>query len=92
MLEQEVRDGGKAKEILGNEIFQMAVKTLEEALLIGIRQSAFKDEDLREKLCHRYALLFDLIGQLQTIMETGELAQEQIKRQTLAEKVKQFFN
>ena len=91
-LEEEVRDGGKAKQVLENEIFQRAVKTLEEAFLVGIRQSAFKDEKLREKLCQRLALLHDLVGQIQTVMETGQMAAEQIEQKTLAERVKGFLN
>lgn len=90
-LEKEVREGNKAIEILNNEIFQRAFKTLEEALLLGIRQSAFKDVDLREKLCHRYALLHDLKSQFEMIMETGQLAEAQIKAKSLMEKVKEFF-
>lgn len=91
-LEEEVRNGGKAHEILDNEVFRNAVKTLEDALLMGIRQSAFKDADLREKLCQRYALLQELVGQIQTVMETGQMAEEQIKQLTLADKIKNIFN
>lgn len=73
--EEEVRRAGRAREVLENEMFKEAISDLEQALLMGIRQSAFKDEVLREKLCHRYSLLHDLIQQLRTHMETGELAQ-----------------
>lgn len=91
-MEDEVRRGGKAKEILNNEVFKDAVRAIEEALLLGIRQSAFKDEALREKLCHRYSLLHDLIGQIQTVIETGEMAVEEINRKSLLEKARDFIN
>ncbi len=91
-LEEELRRAARAKEIIGNEIFTDAVKVLEEALLLGIRQSAFKDDGLREKLCHRYALLHDLVGQIQTVIETGQMAAEQIKQRTILQKAKEFFN
>lgn len=91
-LEDEVRRGGKAQELLNNEIFTDAVKAIEEALLLGIRQSAFKDEALREKLCHRYSLLHDLVAQIATTMETGQLAEEQVKQSSIAERVKGFFH
>lgn len=91
-LEEEVRLGAKAAELLNNEAFKKAFNTVEEALLLGIKQSAFKDAELREKLCQRYALLYDLVTQISSVMETGQMAAEQIKQQTLAEKVKQFFN
>lgn len=91
-LEEEVRNAQQARLVLDNPAFQSAVKTIEEALLLGIRQSAFKDEELREKLCHRFALLHDLVGQIQTVMETGQMAEEQIRRQTITEKVRDFLN
>lgn len=90
-LEEEIRRAGKAREILENEIFKDAVRSLEEALLLGIRQSAFKDSELREKLCQQYTLLHGVVGQLKTHMETGELAEEEVRRKTVSEKVKAFF-
>lgn len=86
--EEEVVRAGQAKEILENPLFRDAVKAIEEALLRGMHLSAFTDERLREKLCQRYALLQDLVGQLKTHMETGVLAQETIRRRTISEKVK----
>ncbi|TFH50922.1 MAG: hypothetical protein E4H01_01165 [Lysobacterales bacterium] len=77
--EEEVIRAGRAREVLENEMFKEAVADIEQALLTGIRHSAFKDEDLREKLCARYALLHDLIQQLKSHMETGELAQASMR-------------
>lgn len=90
-LEDEVRRAGKAKDLLENELFKGAVRAIEEALLLGIRQSAFKDEALREKLCHRYSLLHDLVGQLEVHIETGQLAEEEIRLKTLRERATEFF-
>lgn len=90
--EEEIVKAGKAKEVLENPLFKDAVRALEEALLLGIRQSAFKDEVLREKLCQRYCLLHDLVGQLQTHMESGLLAEEEIRRRSITERVKEFIN
>lgn len=90
-LEEEVRLGGKAAEVLNNEAFKRAVNAIEDALLLGIRQSAFKDSELREKLCQRYALLQDLVSQIETVMDTGQMAAEQLRQQTLAERAKEFF-
>ena len=78
--EEEIQRAGRAREVLENEMFKEAVADIEQALLMGIRQSAFKDPELREKLCHRYALLHDLIQQLQSRMETGEMAKTMLER------------
>jgi hypothetical protein len=91
-LSNESRRAGKAKEILDNELFKEAVRAIEEALLFGIRQSAFKDKELREKLCDRYSVLHEIVGQLRNHIETGELAIEEIRRRTVAEKLKEFLN
>lgn len=84
--EEEVRRAGKAKEILDAEVFQDAVSAVEEALLLGIRRSAFKDSELREKLCQQYMLLHNVLDQLRTHIETGRLAE-----QTLAERLRSAF-
>lgn len=89
--DEEVRRAQKAKEVLGNELFQQAVKAIEEALLLGIRHSAFKDKDLREKLCDRYCMLHEIVGQLQVHIETGELAQSQSLMEKVKEKVREHF-
>lgn len=86
-LEQEIHDAGRAQVILGDEIFKRAVSQIEEALLAGIRNSAFKDEDLREKLCQRYALLHDLLGQLRSTMETGQLAKAELDNTSRMKKI-----
>lgn len=81
--EEELRRAGKASEVLNNEAFKDAVSEIEQALLVGIQRTAFKDAELREKLCQRYALLHDLVNQLKTYMETGELA-----KASIAERIK----
>lgn len=77
--EQEVRRAERARQILEDELFKDAVREIEQALLAGIHKSAFKDAELREKLCQRYALLHDLLGALRTHIETGRLAKAQLE-------------
>ena len=86
--EEEIVRAGQAQEILEHPLFREAVSEIEKALLTGIHRSAFTDEKLREKLSQRYALLQDLVGQLKTHMETGKLAEETIRRRSIAQKVK----
>ena len=81
--EEEIVRAGRAREVLENELFKEAVREIETALLRGIQTSAFKDELLREKLCHRYSLLHDLVDQLKTYMETGQLGEA-----TMAQKLR----
>ena len=77
--------------ILEDEIFKEAFSEIEQALLRGIRQTALKDAELRERLCARYDILHTLRDQLQTYMESGVLAIEEIRQKSLLEKAKDFF-
>ncbi len=86
--EEEIRRADKAKQILENEMFKEAFSEIETAILIGLRQTAFKDEKLREKLCARYDLLHSLKDQLRTLMESGVLAEEELRRKTISDRVR----
>lgn len=86
--EEEIVRAGKAKEILENEMFKEAFDKIESALLDGIRRSAFVDERLREKLSQRYASLHDIRDQLKSVVETGEMAEEQIRQASLLQRAK----
>ena len=78
--EEELERAARAEQILGDSLFKDAVREIEEALLTGIRQTAFKDADLREKLCQQYTLLHSLVGQFRTYMETGKMAEATLKQ------------
>jgi len=90
--EEELVRAGKAREILAEPLFKECVAIIREALIAGIRRSAFTEEKLREKLCQRLALLEELVGQLQTVMETGKLAEETIRQKTISERIKAAVN
>ena len=81
--EEELERAARAEQILGDSLFKDAVREIEEALLMGIRQTAFKDAELREKLCQQYTLLHSLIGQFRTYMETGKLAEATLKQRAM---------
>ena len=89
--EEEVIRAGRAREVLENDLFKEAFANIEEAILDGIRRSAFVDALLREKLCAQYSLLHTLRDQLTTFMETGQMAAETIRQQSIAEKVKNLW-
>lgn len=86
--EEEIRKAGKANEILENELFKEAFSEIEGAILGGIRRAAFKDSDLREKLCQQYVILHSIRDQLKTYMESGVLANEELRQRSMAEKMK----
>lgn len=86
----EIKRGDRARQILEDDIFKDAVLAIREALLQGIRTSAFKDEKLREKLCHRFCLLEDLIGEIRAVMETGHMAAIEEERKSVAAKIKEM--
>ena len=89
--EQELERAARAEQILGDSLFKDAVREIEEALLMGIRQTAFKDAELREKLCQQYTLLHSIVGQFRTYMETGKLAEATLKQRAL-EAVRKVVN
>lgn len=90
-LQNEVIFAGKAKDLLENEVFRLAFREVEAALLAGMKQAAFKDAELREKLCQQYVLLHNLRDRIQVYVETGQLAEEEIKRKSIAQKVKDLI-
>lgn len=81
--EEELQRAARAESILGDDLFKEAFSEIEIALLTGIRQTAFKDAELREKLCQQYTLLHSLIGQFRTYMETGKLAEATLKQRAM---------
>lgn len=90
-LSQEIRDSGRAKEVLGNEAFKDAVNRVEEALLAGMRKAPIADDKLRLRLLDKYECLHAVVEELQTVVNTGDLAQEQIKQEGLLARAKEFL-
>lgn len=89
-IAEEIRKAGKAAEVLKNEAFRDAVRIIEEALLTGMRNAAIADDKLRLRLLDKYEALYDLLDQLQSAMNTGAMAEQELK--TLKQRVKEFFN
>jgi len=91
-LDEEVRLAGKSREVLTNDAFKHAFGEIEQSLLDGIKRCPLKDVDLREKLCLSYTILHQLRDQLQSLIDTGRMAEEEIKQKTLMERAKEYFN
>jgi hypothetical protein len=90
--EEEIQRAGEAQSILRNQLFKEAVKEVREAIITGIERSAFTDEKTREKLSQQLVSLTAVVNKLQSHMESGKLAEETIRRQTMGERIKKAVN
>lgn len=90
-LANELRKAGKAREVLENELFKESVKKIEEALLTGMRAAGISDDKLRLRLLDKYECLYAIVDELQQVINTGQLAEAQIKQASLVDKAKSMF-
>jgi hypothetical protein len=90
--EEEIGRAAEARFILENNLFKEAVKEVREAIITGIERSAFTDEKTREKLAQQLVSLTAVVNKLQSHMESGKLAEETIRRQTMGERIKKAVN
>ena len=81
--EEELQRAARAESILGDELFKEAVREVEQALLSGIKRSPIKDAELREKLCQQLVQLDAVVGYIQSVMETGKLAEATLKQRAM---------
>lgn len=86
-LHNEVINGGKARQLLEDPLFKEAFSKLHENILENWRKCPVKDVELREKLWMMYGMSFSLLDHLRTYMETGKLAEIQLSKQTLKERL-----
>jgi len=89
--EKELEKAQEAKAFLEFSPFAEAVREIEAAILSGIKQSAFKDSELREKLCQEYRVLQSIVDRIRTYIETGKLAEEEIRRKSIAERIRSIL-
>ena len=77
---QEISRSNQAKQIIENKIFIEAINSLKklysEALL---EKTGAKESDTREKLCIAYNVVGKVEQHLQTLIETGKLAEKQLE-------------
>ena len=89
--EKELEKAQEAKAFLEHSPFTEAVREIESAILSGIKQSAFKDAELREKLCQEYKVLQSIVDRIRTYIETGKLAEEEIRRKSITERIRSIL-
>lgn len=91
-LNEEVRLAGKAENVLKSEAFKAAFNQVEQALLGAMRSAAIADERLRLRLLDKYECLHALHDCLQSMVNTGAMAEEQLRSKSVAQRVKDFLN
>lgn len=91
-LAQEIREAGHAREVLENVAFKDAASKIEQALLAGMRNAAISDDKLRLRLLDKYECLHALLGELRTTVETGLLAEEQIRQASVTQRIKDMLH
>lgn len=75
--------------VLESDVFQDAVKQVENALLSGMKSAAIVDDRLRLRLLDRLELLGSLVDVLKDTVTTGQFAKTQLEeaeKQTLIER------
>jgi len=78
--QEELQRAVRAEQILGDDLFKEAVQGVESALINGIKLCPIKDAEMREKLCQQLIQLHAVVGQIRSYIETGKLAEEQVRR------------
>ena len=89
-LEDEVRLAGKAKDVLEHEAFKYAFGTVEKALLAAMNGTPIEDDKMKLRLVDKYEALQSLKACLQSMVDTGLMAEEQLRQKTIAQRVKEF--
>lgn len=88
-IEQRIYDGNRAREVLENEAFAAAFDDIEKDITQQWTTSPARDAEGRERLWTYLMLLRKLKAQLTTTLETGKLAEADLRhQQTLKDRVK----
>ena len=88
-IEQRIYSGDRAKEVLENEAFITAYEAIKQDIFDKWTSSPARDAEGRERLWSYLMLLQKLRAQLQTTLETGKLAQLDLKhRQGMLDRLK----
>lgn len=91
-LEQEMTRGAQARAILEHDLFKESVETIQRSILDAFASADPADKDGLQLLRLKLKCLAEITRQLQTVMETGVLAQEEVKRrQSMAEMAAERF-
>ena len=90
-LNDELRLAGKAREVLDNDAYKAAFNQIESALLGAMRSAAIVDDKSRLRLLDKYENLQALKDCLQGMVDTGAMAEEQLRQKSLSQRIKDFL-
>ena len=77
--DKEITKGKNAERILNDELFKKSITYLRELYLNEWENSPARDKEARESLWVAIKMLGTVEGHLQTVMQTGKLANRQIE-------------
>jgi hypothetical protein len=78
-LETQIRQGKRAQVLLNDPLLKQAFEDLLETYKNEIFNTNFADDDKRRSLWMAYNMLDKIKGHLQSIMESGKLAQQDLE-------------
>ena len=78
-LDQKVREGQRAHQLLEDPLLKQAFEDLLETYKLEIFHTSFADDEKRRSLWMAYNMLDKIRGHLQSIMESGKLAQKDLE-------------
>lgn len=89
-LEDEVRLAGKAKDVLQHEAFKYAYNTVRDALLAAMEATPIENDKMKLRLVDKYEALQSLKACLENMVDTGLMAEQQLKKKTIVQQVKDW--
>jgi hypothetical protein len=88
-LNDELRRGEQARQLLQNELYQEAVTQVRQAIIDKWISAPLRDREGQHELKIMLKLLGDVTGYIQTAFETGKLAQIQLEGERRMDKLKE---
>ena len=80
-LRKESSEGEEAKRILDSAVFKDAMQTLANGYQDQWMNSDVDDVKKRESVFVKWNILADFVNELQTVLQTGQMADEQLRQE-----------
>ena len=79
-MDKQIREGKRAAQLLDDPLLKQAFEDLLETYKQEIFNTSFADDNKRRSLWMAYNMLDKIRGHLQSIMESGKLAQKDLEQ------------
>lgn len=86
--EKEVSRGEEARQLLENPIYRESIEMVQDGLIRAIKNSALGDESTHHRLAISMQLLFQITKYIETVMQTGKMAEFQLKKESSVSRLK----